>query len=88
MKNLNKMTEFDQRWKDAFSDAEKAPPEGLWDKIDSRLSKEEIGYFKKRAFLFKLMAAASIAFTIGIGTFSINYYLSQSKRDNLPHFIL
>lgn len=82
MKNLNKITEFDQQWKNAFSDAEKAPPEGMWDKIDSQLSKEEAGYFKKRAFLFKLMAAASIAFALVIGSFSINHYLNQND-DNV-----
>jgi hypothetical protein len=78
MKELNEHTEFERQWEDAFNDAEMAPSEGLWDKIDSALSKEEAGYFKKRAFIFKLLAAASIAFALGMGLFSINYYLDQN----------
>ena len=77
MKKLNKRTEFDKQWEDAFKDAEMAPSEGVWDKVDSALSKEEAGYFRKRAFLYKLLAAASIVFALGVGMFSINYYLDH-----------
>ncbi|MCK5700617.1 MAG: hypothetical protein KAI29_05675, partial [Cyclobacteriaceae bacterium] len=80
MKNINKRTEFDRQWEDAFKDAERNPSEGVWDKIDSALSKEEAGYFKKRAFLYKLLAAASIAFALGVGIFSINYYLGNNSE--------
>lgn len=76
MKDLNKRTEFDKQWEDAFEEAEMAPSEGVWDKIDSALSKEEAGYFRKRAFIYKLLAAASIVFALGVGIFSINYYLA------------
>lgn len=79
MKDLNKKTEFDQQWADVFSDAEKAPPDGIWNKIDSELSRNEAGYFKRKAFVFKLLAAASIAFAMGIGAFSLNYYLGENS---------
>jgi len=78
MKNINKRTEFDRQWEGAFKDAERIPAEGVWDKIDSALSKEEAGFFKKRAFFYKLLAAASIAFALGVGIFSINYYLDDN----------
>lgn len=80
MKNINKRTEFDRQWEDVFRDAERTPAEGVWDKIDSALSKEEAGYFKKRAFFYKLLAAASIAFAMGVGIFSINYYLDDNAE--------
>lgn len=80
MKKLSDRTKFDKRWEDVFNDAELAPSEGVWDKIDSALSKEEAGYFKKRAFLFKMLAAASVAFALGVGLFSINYYLDQNTE--------
>ncbi|MCK5703079.1 MAG: hypothetical protein KAI29_18080 [Cyclobacteriaceae bacterium] len=80
MKNLDKRTEFDKQWEDVFKDTEMAPSEGVWDKIDSVLSKEEAGYFRKRAFLYKLLAAASIAFALGVGLFSINYYLDNNTE--------
>jgi hypothetical protein len=78
MKKLSNRTELDRQWEEAFKDAEMAPSEGVWDKIDSALSKEEAGYFKKKAFLYKLLAAASIAFALGVGMFSINYYLDRN----------
>jgi len=77
MKNTDKMSEFDNQWKEAFGDAEMAPSEGVWDRIDSSLSKQEAGYFKKRASVFKLLAAASIIFALGVSLFSINYFIDQ-----------
>jgi hypothetical protein len=83
MKNLNKKTEFERQWEDLFKGAEMTPSESVWEKIDARLSKEEAGYFKKRAFMFKLLAAASVAFALGIGFFSLNYYLNDSTENQL-----
>ncbi|NJN25063.1 MAG: PorT family protein [Cyclobacteriaceae bacterium] len=81
MKNLDKRSEFEEQWRNVFEDAEMAPSEGIWDKIDSALSKEEAGYFKRRAFMFKMLAAASIAFALGIGLFSVNYFIDQDHSN-------
>ncbi len=81
MKKLNKLTEFERQWEDAFRDAEMAPSEGVWDKIDSNISKQEAGYFRKRAFLFKLLAAASVAFALGVSVFSINYHINHDEAE-------
>jgi hypothetical protein len=83
MKDINKKTAFDKRWEEAFLEAEMTPSESVWDKIDASLSKEEAGYFKRKAFLFKLLAAASIAFALGTGIFSLNYYLAPTNRPNM-----
>ena len=80
MKNLDKKTEFDKQWEEAFSDAEMAPTEVVWDRIDAAMSKEEAGYFKRKAFIFKMLAAACIAFALGVGIFSINHYLNQDNN--------
>lgn len=82
MKDLNKRTEFEEQWEEVFQNAEITPPDGVWNKIDAVLSREEAGYFKKRAFMFKLLAAASVAFALGIGAFSLNYYLNQDRIES------
>ena len=79
MKNINKKTEFERQWEEVFSNAEMAPSDRVWDKIDVSLSKQEAGYFRKKAFYFRLLAAASIIFALGVGIFSINYYLNQDQ---------
>ncbi|MCG8311429.1 MAG: outer membrane beta-barrel protein [Cytophagales bacterium] len=83
MKNINRKTEFEREWEGLFKNAEMAPSEGVWDKIDSALSKHEAGYFKRRAFLFKLLAAASVIFALGVGIFSMNYFLGQNDSQDL-----
>ena len=83
MKNINKESEFNRLWEDAFKDAEIAPSEGMWDKIDSALSKEEVNHFKQRALIFKLLAAASIAFALSI--ISLNYFFDQNTKQIVLH---
>ncbi|MDZ7606690.1 MAG: hypothetical protein U5K79_14125 [Cyclobacteriaceae bacterium] len=74
MKNLSEKSDFEHLWENAFSEAEMAPSDHIWDKIDASLSKEEAGKYRKRVFMYKLLAAASIAFALGIGALSLNYY--------------
>jgi len=83
MKNINKRTDFEKQWAEVFKDVEMAPPKGAWDKIDSALSKDEAGYFRHKAFLYKLLAAASIAFALGVGIFSINHYLKSNLENTI-----
>jgi len=75
MKNLSEKSDFEHLWENAFSQAEMAPSDHVWDRIDASLSKEEAGKYRKRVFIYKLLAAASVAFALGIGAFSLNYYL-------------
>jgi hypothetical protein len=79
MKDSNKRTEFDKYWEEVFQDAEMTPSDNVWNKIDSTLSKEEAGYFKRKAFMFKLLAAASIVFALSVGLFSLNYYIQEGS---------
>ena len=80
MKNTNRMSDIDKQWKEVFGGAEMTPSEGVWERIDSALSKQEAGYFKKRAFIYKLLAAASIIFALGVSIFSINYLVDVESE--------
>jgi hypothetical protein len=86
MKDLNKKSAFEEHWEEVFQEAEMTPSEGVWDKIDAALSKEEAGYFKRKAFIFKLLAAASIAFALGIGIFSLNHYLDDPNQTEIAQY--
>jgi hypothetical protein len=59
------------------------PNDAVWSRIDSTLSKQESGYFKRKAFIFKMMAAASIAFAMGIGLFSLNHYIINGNTETI-----
>ena len=85
MKNLSEKSDFDRLWENAFSEAEMAPSDHVWDRIDASLSKEETGKYRKRVFIYKLLTAASIAFAFGIGGLSLNYYF---QNDNLAPLTL
>lgn len=79
MKDLNKKSEFDGQWEEVFKDSEMLPSDRVWDKIDATLSREEVGFFQRKAHLYKMLAAASIAAVLAIGIFSANYYLSNES---------
>ncbi len=95
MKNLSEKSDFEHLWENAFSEAEMAPSDRVWDRIDASLSKEEAGKYRKRVFMYKLLAAASVAFALGIGVFSLNDYFrnqtptgltsDNSTATDLPH---
>jgi hypothetical protein len=83
MKDLDKRTDFESQWERAFQNAEMVPNDAVWSRIDSTLSKQESGYFKRKAFIFKMMAAASIAFAMGIGLFSLNHYIINGNTETI-----
>jgi len=83
MKNLSEKSDFEHLWENAFSEAEMAPSDHVWDRIDASLSKEEAGKYRKRLFMYKLLAAASVAFALGIGGLSLNYYFRNEPPAGL-----
>ena len=62
---------FEKAWKDLFEEAEVHPREEVWTKIDSRLANHQIRRYRRKILIYKLLAAASILFAIGIGYFNI-----------------
>ncbi len=70
---------FDNSWKDLFEGAEIQPREELWTKIDSTLANRQIRRYRRKILVYKLLAAASLLFAIGIGYFSIQDSLRPQK---------
>ncbi|HNP20062.1 MAG TPA: hypothetical protein PKL31_16605 [Fulvivirga sp.] len=66
MKELNRDI-FEKEWELAFNNAELLPSENLWTKVELTLANAEGGAFKKRLFIFKLLAAASVSFAMVVG---------------------
>jgi hypothetical protein len=62
---------FEKAWRDLFDEAEVQPREEVWAKIDSKLANHQIRRYRRKILIYKLLAAASILFAIGIGYFSI-----------------
>lgn len=60
MKKLNERSQWENEWADAFNDAKQSPSERVWQNIDSVLANKEARKYKKRAFIYKWMAAASV----------------------------
>lgn len=71
MKDLTSRPEFENAWKKAFLDAEMNPSDDVWTRIDAALANQEAARYKKKAFYYKIAAAASIllALTAGLWTF-------------------
>lgn len=63
---------FEDPFKDAFHEAEVAPSENVWTNIELDLEKAEGGKMKRRLLFYKLLAAASVAFAMGVA--GVGYY--------------
>lgn len=63
---------FEDSFKDAFHEAEVAPSENVWTNIELDLEKAEGGKMKRRLLFYKLLAAASVAFAMGVA--GVGYY--------------
>lgn len=66
MKNIDKRGTFEKAWSEAFTGAEKTPPDAVWDRLEARLARAESNYYKRRILFFKWMAAASLTFALAL----------------------
>jgi hypothetical protein len=71
--------DFNQSWKNAFEDAEVTPSDSVWTNIELDLEKAAGGKMKQRLLFYKLLAAASFVFAMGIAGV---YYLGSSEDSN------
>ena len=79
MKNTDSRGGFEKAWEKAFNGAEMTPPEALWSRVESGLYRAETVRYKRRALVFKWMAAASLILATGLAVH--NFYLQPESRD-------
>ena len=80
MKDLDKRDEFDDQWKGAFEDAEWQPDENVWMNINNHLVEKENSFFRRKAVIFKWIAAASLLVAVSVGLISL---LGQSEESSI-----
>jgi hypothetical protein len=71
MKGLNDRTEFENEWQKAFDNAEAEPSQEVWTGINAFLANNEATHYKRKAFYYKLVAAASITIAVGLGVWGV-----------------
>ena len=70
MKSLNR-TEFENEWKGRFESITVEPREIVWTRIDAELANRNASNLKRRILFFKMLAAASFLFALGLGYFTL-----------------
>jgi hypothetical protein len=71
MEPFDSRGQFEQTFSLAFDGAEIAPDPHIWDRIDAGLAKSQSSSYKKRLFIFQLVAAASLLFAATITLFQV-----------------
>jgi hypothetical protein len=67
MRNMERQN-FEDAWKKAFDQAEVPPSSSVWTNIELDLERANGNRLKKRLAFFQLLAAASVIFSLGVGT--------------------
>ncbi len=67
---MNSANQFEESFRFAFENAEIAPSPRVWENIALNLAAGKSGKYKKRLFLFQLVAAASLVFAASIAIFN------------------
>ncbi|WP_152425229.1 hypothetical protein [Nafulsella turpanensis] len=67
MKKLSERSELEEEWDSAFKEASLPPSDSVWNRIDGALTKQEVRKYRKRAFIYQWVAAASVLLVLGLG---------------------
>lgn len=71
---------FEDSFQEAFKDAEINPSETVWTNIELDLERAAGDKMKRRLVFFKMLAAASVIFALGVG--GIGYYIFLAGNNN------
>lgn len=64
MKRLDEHSQWEKEWAATFRDESQKPAESVWQNLDAVLANKEAKKYKKRAFYYKWLAAASVLFSV------------------------
>lgn len=76
-------SDYEKMWKEAFDHAEMSPSDDLWDKIDTQLTRQESGAYKKRFLFYRAVAAACLLCLLGLGIFTASHYYEDKPQQPL-----
>lgn len=86
MKSSIKRDGFDEAWRKALGNAEKAPPLAVWDRIESGVAGAETGKYKRRLMYFKWVAAASVLLTVSLALYTWYIFPSIQESDAVANY--
>jgi hypothetical protein len=71
--------DFERKWSNAFEGAEVSPSDAVWTNVELDLERAAGGKMKKRILFYKMLAAASLVFAMGVAGV---YYLQVTPEVN------
>ncbi len=71
---------FEESWKNAFDKADVSPSDKVWTNVELDLEKAKGSHLKGRLIFYQMLAAASVIFSIAIGSFGL--YFQSHKPDS------
>ncbi len=77
MKKLDEHSQWEDEWARAFEDARQAPSPNVWNNIHAVQADKEADKFRKRAFFYKWLAAASVFISICSG---VIFFLNSGQE--------
>lgn len=73
--------DFEKKWSDAFEGAEVSPSDAVWTNVELDLERAAGGQMKKRILFYKMLAAASLIFAMGVA--GVYYLQVAPERNNM-----
>jgi len=74
-----KKSSFEEQWQEAFENVEMTPSEGLWKDIDSKLTIQENGKYRRGFIFYRSLAAACFLCLIGLGYYVLRDSLAENN---------
>ncbi|MEK6478224.1 hypothetical protein WJR50_11835 [Catalinimonas sp. 4WD22] len=78
---MEKRSDFEDQWKEAFEDAEITPSANLWKNIDNQLTMQENGKYRKGFIFYRAVAAACTLCLLALGYYVLQNNMNSSNRE-------